>query len=242
MNPKQNFCLIRFSLSLPLVKRLVHGLVGQLDTQESRRVGGHGTGEGGTEAGEEGSVTALAVEATDDAADGDVALGGLEAGLDGVDGEDGDPHGDTGGGAGAGDGHEAELAAGLAGLGVDGGHAALDVLVGGEVGGGAGPVAGEGGDAAAEDAAHAALLVQLADDVDAAVVLGLLAGRERLLALHLEDDLDALKGRGDGRHGDGGEEARGGDLANRQAVGADGGGGADDLLADVVTPEGDGDC
>lgn len=175
----------------------------ELHAEEGRGVGGHRPRQRGTETREEGLEAALAVELPDDAAQGDVALRGLQTGLDSVDGEDGDPHGDAGGGTGARHGGQAELAGGLA-LGVLGAHLALDVLVGGEVGGAAGTVPGEGGDAAAEDAADAALAVELADDVEAAVVLWLLAGSELLLALHLEDDLDALEGGGDGGHGDGG--------------------------------------
>lgn len=214
----------------------------QLDTQEGGGVGRDGTGQGRTEAGEEGLEAAAAVELADDTTKSDVALGGLEARLDGVDGEDGNPHGNTGSTTGGDDGADAEVAGGLAGDGVLGAEGALDVLVGGKVGGGAGAVAGEGGDAAAEDGADAALLVELADDVEAAVVFGLLAGAEGLLALDLEDDLDALKGGGDGGHGDGGEETGGGDLADGEAVWADLGDAADYLLADTVAPEGDGDC
>ena len=111
-----------------LAEDLVHGLVSQLDTEEGSRVGRHGSGEGRPEAGEEGLVAALGVQALDDAANRDVALGRLQPALDGVDGEDGDPHGDTGTGAGAGDGRQAELAGRLARDGVDGGELLLDVL------------------------------------------------------------------------------------------------------------------
>ena len=84
-------------------------------------------------------------------------------------------------------------------------------------------------------------MVELADDVEAAAVFWLLAGFERLLALDLEDDFDALKGGGDCGHGDGGEETCCGDLGDGEAVGGgDGGDGGDDLFADVVAPEGDG--
>lgn len=199
---------------LGLAKRLVHGIVSQLDTQERGRVGRHGTSQRRAEAREEGLVAAAGVQLPDDAAQRHVALGRLQARLDRVDGEDGDPHGDTGRTTGGDDGAEAQLARGPAGDGVLGAEAALDVLVGGKVAGGAGAVAGERGDAAAEDAAHAALLVELADDVDAAVVLGLLARRERFLALDLKDDLDALKGRRDGGHGNGGEKTGGGHLGD----------------------------
>lgn len=224
-----------------LAKRLLHGLVGQLNTEERRGVGGHGSRQGGTEAREEGLEATLAVQLADGAAEGDVALGSLEARLDSVDGEDGDPHGDTGGGSGAGDGRQAELAGGLAGDGVLGAEGALDVLVGGKVGGRAGTVAGKGGGAAAEDAAHTALTIELADDIETTAVLGLLAGGELLLALDLQDDLDALEGGGDGGHGDGGEETGGGGLSDGQTVGGDGGDVADELLAEVVAPEGNSD-
>lgn len=61
------------------------------------------------------------------------------------------------------------------------------------------------------------------------------------MALQLQLDLDALEGRGDGGHGDGGEETGGGDLGDGEARGGDLGEGADEVLADVVAPEGDGD-
>lgn len=214
----------------------------QLNAQECSSVRRHRASERRSKAREEGLVAALAVQLADDASNGDVALGSLQTRLDGINREDWNPHGHAGTGSRAGNGRQAQLAGGLAGLGVRRAQLALDDLVGGEVGGAAGPVAGEGGGAAAEDGAYAALAVELAHDVEAAAVFGLLAGRELLLALDLEDDLDALKGGGDGRHGDGGEEAGSGELAGREAVGANGRGGADDLLAEIVTPEGDGDC
>lgn len=213
----------------------------QLNAQERSSVRRNGTSERRSKAREESLVAALAVQLADDASDGDVALGGLQAGLYGIDGEDGNPHGHAGTGTSACNGRQAQLAGGLAGLGIGRAQLALDDLVGGEVGGASGTVAGEGGCAATEDGAQAALAVELAHDVEAAVVLGLFAGGELLLALDLEDDLDALKGGGDGGHGDGGEEAGGGELAGREAVGADGRGGADDLLAEIVAPEGHGD-
>lgn len=234
--------MLHLSLLHHLVEELVHGLVSQLNTKEGGGVGGHGTGQGGTEAGEEGLVTSLAVQLPDDTAERDVALSRLQAGFDCVDGEDGDPHGNTSSGTGAGDGCETQLAAGLSGVGVDGSELALDVLVRGEVGGRTRTVTGEGGGTTTEDTAHASLAVQLLDDVEAAAVLGLLAGGELLLALDLEDDLDALKGGRDGRHGDGREEAGGRGLRDGEPLGGDLADASDDLLAEVVTPEGDGDC
>lgn len=220
------------STSLPeLPKRFVHELVCQLHAQEGSRVGGHGPRQRGPEAREEGLESPLAVQLADDPADGHVPLCRLQARLDRVDGEDGYPHGHARGGARARHGRQAQLARGPPRGRVLGAEAALDELVGGEVGGGPGTVAGEGGGAAAEDAAEPALAVELADDVEPARVLGLLAGRELLLVLDLKDDLDALEGGGDGRHGDGGEEAGGGDLADGETVGADGCEAGDDLLA-----------
>lgn len=214
--------------------------MGQLDAEKGSCVGGNGTSQSRSEAREKGSVSALSVEVTNDTAKRDVALGGLQARLDGVDGEDGDPHGHTGSGTGAGNGRQAQLAGGLSGDGILGAQDALDVLVGGEVGGRSGTITSKCGHAAAEDAAQASLGVQLADDVDTTVVLGLLAWRKLLLALDLQNDLDALKGRGDGRHGNRREETSRGDLGDGEAVRADGGRGRDDLLAEVVAPEGDG--
>lgn len=61
------------------------------------------------------------------------------------------------------------------------------------------------------------------------------------MALELQLDLDALEWRGDGGHGDCGEEAGGGDLGDGEAGGGDFGEGAHEVFAHVVTPEGDGD-
>lgn len=213
----------------------------QLDAQESSGIGWDSSGEGGTETGEEGSVTAPAVDITDDAANSDVALGGLEARLDGVDGEDGNPHGNTSTSAGAGDGSEAQLTGGLASDGVLGAESALDILVGGEVGSGSRTITSESGDAAAEDGANTAFAVELANDVHTATILGLFAGGKLLLALNLENNLDSLKGGGDSRHGNGGEEASGGELGQGEAIWADSGDVVDELFADIITPEGDGD-
>ena len=223
-------------------EHLVQSLVCQLDTQKGSGIRRHCSCQSGSESWEEGSETTLAVQLADDSADADVALGRLQPRLDGIDGEDGNPHGHTSGGAGTGDGREAEVSGGLAGDGVLGAQLPLDVLVGGKVGSRAGSVAGQSGHAAPEDAAHAALAVQLTHHVDAAAVLGLLAGRELLLALDLQDDLYALEGGRDGGHGYGGEEAGGGDLGDGQAVGGHGGKVANELLAEIVAPEGDGDC
>lgn len=117
---------------------------------------------------------------------------------------------------------------------VRGRHLAFDVLVRGEVGGGARPVAGEGHGAAAEDAADAAVGVELAHDVEAAGVAGLFAGGELFLALDLEEDFDALEGGGDESHGDGGEESGRGDLADAVLVVGYGREGLYEALAHVV--------
>jgi hypothetical protein len=115
-------------------------------------------------------------------------------------------------------------------------HPPLRVFISREIRRGAGPVARERHGRAAENAADAAVLVELADDVDATGVAGFLAGGERLLALDLEEDFDALEGGGDEGHGDGGEEAGGGDLGDGEGGGGGGlgGEGADEGFADVV--------
>ena len=87
-----------------------------------------------------------------------------------------------------------------------------------------------------------AALVEMAHDVQAAAVLGLLARRERLLALDLQQHLDALKGRRDERHGDGAEESCAADLRHAVLVVLDGAEGRDELLAEVIAPERDGEC
>ena len=117
-----------------------------------------------------------------------------------------------------------------------GGQSPLHILVCGEIGGGAGPVAGERHGRAAEDAFDAAFLVELADDVDAAGVAGFLPRREGFLALDLEEHFDALEGGGDEGHGDGGEEAGGGDLGDAEwgVGGGVRGEAADERFADVI--------
>jgi hypothetical protein len=168
--------------------------VSQLDTEESSSVGGHSTSKGRTKSREECLDTTLSVEFTNDATNGDVALRGLQTRLDRIDGEDRYPHGNSSGSSSACDSTETELAAGLSSEGINRCHLSLDVLVGGKVGSRTGAVTGESSSAAAEDAADTALLVELADDVNASVILGLLAGSKLLLTLDLEDDLDALEG------------------------------------------------
>jgi hypothetical protein len=69
------YCLVVLALLLyPLTESLVHGLVSQLDTEESSGIGGHGTSKGGTETREEGLDAALAVQLANNAADSDVTL------------------------------------------------------------------------------------------------------------------------------------------------------------------------
>lgn len=210
-------------------KRLVHKVVSQLDTQESSSIGRHSSSQSRAKAGEESFNATLSVEFANDTTQRDVALGSLQTRLDGINREDGNPHGDASTTTSGNDGGDAQLA-GLASDGVLGGEGALDVFVGSKVTGGTGAVTSQRGDGAAEDAADSAFLVQLADDVDAAVVLWLLAGRELFLALDLQDDLDAFKGGRDCRHGDRAEESGRRDLRNAQAVGAHGAHRADYLL------------
>lgn len=254
-NQKQQRKIIQIDL---FVKHLLHELVGNLHTgavpsvssrspqrsdrdmegnSQSSRVGGHGTAQRGPEAGEEGLETTVAVDGADGAPDGGTTGVTLQARLDGVDGEDGDPHGHTGGTTGRQDGGHGQIARDVA-VGILGGQAALDVLVGGEVGGGTGAITGQGHGAAAEDAADATLLVQLTDDVHAARVLGLLARRGRVLALDLQQHLDPLEGGGDEGHGNGGEETRGGDLTDAVlgsvVLHAHVGHAADDRLAQII--------
>ena len=118
------------------------------------------------------------------------------------------PHGHTG--QPAGDDHRAK--AQIAGCVPLGRQLLLRDFVRGEVGCAPGTVPGEGGKRSAEDAAHAAFLVQLGHDVQDAGVL-LPSGA---LALHLEEHFRALDRGGDERGGNGGEEARGGYLCRRE--------------------------
>lgn len=186
----------------------------QLHSQKGCRVGRHGSGQRRAKAREERAEPALAVHLANDTAHSHIAaLGRLQPRLDRVDGKHGDPHGHASRRPGARHCRQAKLARGFSGGRVHGGEFPLDVLVRGEVGGRAGPVAGQGGSGAAEDGANAAFAVELADDIDTARVAGLLAWLE-LLVLDLEDDFDALEGGGDGGHGDSGEETGGGDLGD----------------------------
>lgn len=59
-------------------KDLVHGLVGQLNAEEGRGIGGHGARQGRAEAREEGLEAAPGVEVADGATESDVAVSGLE--------------------------------------------------------------------------------------------------------------------------------------------------------------------
>lgn len=60
--------------------------------------------------------------------------------------------------------------------------------------------------------------------------------------MYLEEDFDALEGSCDEGHWDCGEETGGGDLGDGKLVVFDGGEAPDEAFADVVAPEGDGDC
>lgn len=215
----------------------------QLHAQKGRRVRRHRSRQRRAETREKRAQPALAVDLTDDPANRHIAaLGRLQPRFDRVDREHGDPHGHAGSSTSTRNGRQAELARGLACNRVHRREAALDILVGGKVRGGARAIAGQGGGGPAEDGAHATLAVELADDVDAARIAGFLA-RLELLVLDLQDDFDTLEGGGDGGHGDGGEETGGGDLGDGEGAvgGGYGGDGADEVLAYVVAPEGDGD-
>lgn len=185
----------------------------QLHTQERRRVRRNSPRQRRAHAREKRPQTAPGIQAADGPADRGPPLGALKPALHRVDGEDGNPHGHASGAARDDDGFQAELPARHAVV-VQGGEFPLDILVGGEVGGGAGPVSSEGHGGTAEDGADAAFFVELANNVGAAGVAGFLAGAEGSLALDLEEDFDALEGGGDEGHGDGGEEAGGGDLGD----------------------------
>lgn len=191
-----------------VIKELIHGLVGQLHAQEGCCVRGHGTRQSGTDTGEESLEAARGVDALDSAADRGAALCGLQTRLDSVDGEDGDPHGNTSGTTRSHDSRQRKRTR-EASLRILGRQLPLHNLVCSEVGSGTGAVAGKRHGGATEDGADTALLVQLTDDIKTARVLGLLAGSELLLALDLEEHLHALKGGGDEGHGDGGEETGG---------------------------------
>lgn len=178
--------------------------------------------------------------APDGPPDGRAALCALQPALNGIDRENGDPHGNTRGTARHHDGRQRELP-GFTRHGILWCELPLHDFVRSEVTRGAWPVTGKRHGRPTEHGAHAAFLVQLTHDVDAARVFGLLAGGELLLALDLKQDFDALEGSGDERHGDSAEEAGGRDLGDGEGVVFDGGEGGYELLADIIAPEGDGD-
>ena len=184
----------------------------ELHSQESRRVRRNRSCHSRRHTREESLEASASIQLLDRARNGRVTLSTLQAALDSVDGEDRDPHGDTGRATGRHDGGNAELAR-LAVL-VLGRQPALDRLVRGEVDGRAGPVARQSHYRSAVDRSDSALFVQLAHDVGAARVFGLLAGAQLFLALQLQEHFHALEGCGDDGHGDGGEEACGTDLGD----------------------------
>lgn len=208
--------------------------MGELDTEASRNVsldrssevaetggnsqgssvGGHSTSQSRSKSREEGLVSTAGVYGSDGTADSRLTGGTLQAGLDGVDRENRNPHCDTGSTTSSNDSREGKFTGDVS-IGVLGSESTLDILVRGEVGGRTRSVTGQGHGATPEHTAHTTLLVQLAHHIHATGVLGLLARGEGLLALDLQEDLDTLKGRGDKGHGDGGEETGGGDLSNR---------------------------
>lgn len=239
---------ILFSCSLlpprwRLIKGLFHGLVRQLDTEESGGVCRNSSGQGRAKAGEEGLDSATGKDTLDGAADGGPTFGRLQSRLDGVDGEDGDPHGNTRSTTSSHDCGQAQFSGGIA-VGVLGAETALDILVDGKVGGGTRTITSQSHGTASKHRPNTTFLVELSDDIDTAIVLGLLAGGQLFLALDLEKNLDSLKGGCDEGHGDGGEEAGGTDLADGVLGGivldGDGGKVVDQSLAHVITPETDG--
>lgn len=176
-------------------------------------VGGNSSGQSRAKPREEGLETTAGVDAADSSANCGLAGGALQARLDGVDGENGNPHGNTSRTTGGQDSGHGELAGGVA-VRILGCQGALDIFVSSEVGGRAGTITGQGHCASTEDTADATLLVQLPNHVQSTGVLGLLSRRRRVLALDLQEHLDSLKRSCDQGHGDGGEETGGGDLAN----------------------------
>lgn len=205
----------------------------QLDPQKSRRIRWHRPRHRGPHPRKKSPQTPTRIQPPDRPANRRSPLRALQAALDGIDGEDGDPHGHARGAARRHHGRQTQLPAPVA-VGVDGRHRALDVFVRREVRGRAGPVARERHGRAAEHAADAAFFVQLAHDVEATGVAGLFAGGELLLALDLEEHFDAFEGGGDEGHGDGGEEAGAGDLRDAVLVVGDRGEGLDEAFAHVV--------
>ena len=117
----------------PSTQHLVHSLVREFHSQESRSVCRDRSCHRWCHTGEESLETSTSVQLLDRAGDGRVSLGALQATLDSVDREDRDPHSNTGRATGRHDGGNTELAR-LAVL-VLGRQPALDRLVCGEVNG-----------------------------------------------------------------------------------------------------------
>lgn len=84
------------AFSSNLVKELLHALVCQFNAEESGGIGRHCTSKSWTESREEGLETAASVNRADNATYGRLARCTLQARLDSVNGEDRNPHGDTG--------------------------------------------------------------------------------------------------------------------------------------------------
>ena len=134
----------------------------ELDAQKRRRIRRHSPRHRGRKPGEKRLQPAVPIQPLDRAADGRFPLRALQPALDRVDGEHGDPHGHAGAGARDRDGPETEFRGSsvwVRAVVFWRGHFALHVLVGGEIGGAAGPVASERHGRAAEDAADSALPV-----------------------------------------------------------------------------------
>lgn len=222
------------------VKHLPHRLMGQLYTSKRRRIRRDCTSHSGPDTREESLQATTRMDALDGAADRWPTLRTLQPGFDGVDGENGDPHGDTRSTTGDHDGRHAQRA-GLSCRGVFGREFPLDNLVGCKVKGRTGPVTRECHGRATEHGANAALLVQLPYDVDAARVLWLLARCALLLALNLQEHLDTLERGGDDGLRDGAEESGGRDLSDAELVVLDFRQARHELFADIVAPERHGD-
>ena len=209
-----------------LNKNIQSGSIGRNSPEKSR-----------TKTGEESLESSSSVQRTDRTANSRPTRVTLQSRLDRIDREDGDPHGNTSTTTGGYNRRNRKFTGSIPVL-IGRRQHSLNVLVRGKVGSGTGTITGQSHGAASKHATDSTFLIQLPHDVQTARVLGLLAGRRRVLALDLQKDLDPLKGSCYQGHGNGGEEPSRRDLGYGELRGpifhGDGRCGADNRFAQII--------
>jgi len=218
----------------PLIKHPRHRLLSQLHPQESRRIGRHRPRHCGREPRKERLDPPPRPQLPARPRYRRIPRRTLQPALNRIHRKHGNPHGHPRRRPRRHDGRKAQLPRRLPRDTIHRRHPPLYRLVRREIRRRPGPVARQRHGATAKDAAHAALPVELADDVEAAGVFGLFAGFELLLALDLQQHFYALEGGGDEGLGNGGEEAGGGDLGDGEGVVFDGAEAGHEPFAEVV--------